>query len=115
MRLYEVICFHMWRFSREIRRERRYIHLQQDKDAILIGKLASFTIGNNVHVALDNVGPDRSQSPSRNTLFWNHLQEHEGEWMWEGVKEEYQDIFWLVLGIKNKTVVCVTDESYNRK
>ena len=35
--------------------------------------------------------------------------------MWDRIKDEEQDLQWLVSGLENGTIVCVTDGSYDRK
>ena len=50
--------------------------------------------------------------------FWTTLGKWGGEWMWEGIETEqptYNNLAWLVEGMKAKTLLWVTDGSYNRK
>jgi hypothetical protein len=48
---------------------------------------------------------------------WQFLASWGGEWMWEGINENQtskHDLTWLVDVMKNKTLILVTDGSYDK-
>ena len=48
--------------------------------------------------------------------FWEYLTRQGGNWMWEGLvdKHRYDDLTWLVEGLKRGTIEFCTDASYHR-
>ena len=61
------------------------------------------------------VGPSLASSPSQPDDFWAFLCSWGGDWMWEHIEDEGQDIQWMVDALKNGTAVLVTDGSFDRK
>ena len=64
---------------------------------------------------LKNTGPDMYyEDLPPFTTFKDHLLSFGGLWMW---KDHYvhDDIDWIVTGMEQGTLICVTDGSYNRK
>ena len=62
-------------------------------------------------------GPDLSQGPQQPADFWEFLASWGGEWMWEGIEDNQitkHDLTWAVEGMKNKTLIWVTDGSYDK-
>jgi hypothetical protein len=65
-------------------------------------------------VLLQNSGPEMAADSSSTGTFWEYLRSWGGDWMWDGIQDEQQDISWLVEGLKSGTLICVTDGSYDR-
>ena len=47
--------------------------------------------------------------------FWEFLRSWGGEWIWENVEDECQDLRWLADALVNGTAVLVTAGSFNKK
>ena len=49
------------------------------------------------------------------TSFVEYLKSWGGEWMWEDLRMCKSSLKWVVEGLKEGTLVCVTDGSYFKK
>jgi hypothetical protein len=64
-----------------------------------------------------SVGPPLAKESDTRTEFWELLYSWGGAWMWEviEVKGTPADISWILDGLKNGSLIWVTDRSYDRK
>ncbi len=65
-----------------------------------------------------SMGPPLAKESNARTEFLEFLYSWGGAWMWEvikPVKGTLADISWIVDGLKNESLIWVTDRSYNRK
>ena len=62
---------------------------------------------------LVSTGPEMKEGIDRQEGFWDYIRSHGGEWMWEHIKNAHQDLAWLTTGLRDGTVVAVTDGSYD--
>jgi hypothetical protein len=63
-------------------------------------------------------GPPLLLISSDPTLFWDFIAKWGGNWMWEGIDATQQtktDTTWIAMGMKGRTLIWMTDMSYNRK
>ena len=63
-------------------------------------------------------GPALAKSVNKRLDFWEVLYSWGGQWMWEGIEAGQglpYDMSWVAEGMKNHTLIWVTDGSYNRK
>ncbi len=63
-------------------------------------------------------GPVLAKSLNGRQDFWEFLYSWGGQWMWEGIEASKglpYDMSWVAEGMKNNTLLCVTDGSYDRK
>jgi hypothetical protein len=63
-------------------------------------------------------GPALAKVPEETTNFWRFLYNWGGTWMWEGIDEDKttkENVTWIAEGMRNNTLIWVTDGSYNRK
>jgi hypothetical protein len=63
-------------------------------------------------------GPALANVSKEITSFWEFLYSWGGTWKWEGIDEDQatkEDVTWIVEGVKNNTLIWVTDGSYDRK
>jgi len=59
-------------------------------------------------------GPSLAVGPTQPSDFLSFLQQWGGEWMWENVHNEGQNLAWVVDAMTNGTAIWVTDGSYHR-
>jgi len=62
-----------------------------------------------------NEGPELATSLNQPADFWEFLYSWGGEWMWEGLDGDKTEMTWLTEGMKQGSLIWVTDGSYNRK
>ena len=60
-------------------------------------------------------GPPLATGPSQPADLWTYLRTLGGEWMWDGIVDEQQDLQWLIDGVQNNTIIGVTNGLYDRK
>ena len=71
----------------------------------------SVTIETEQYILRHDTGDALAVAPSQPDDFWTFLRSWGGEWMWESVEDENQDLTWLVEALKNNTALLVTDGS----
>ena len=80
-----------------------------------MGQPVSIAFVDSTSVRYLGFGPSLESGPSQPSDFWDYLRSLGGEWMWDGVEEEGQDLQWLVDGLKGGTIIAVTDGSCDRQ
>jgi len=68
-------------------------------------------------VTKQNNRSDLAVGPSKPSDFWEFLHSWGGKWMWEGIDNSQStkhDMTWAVDGMKNHTLIWVTDGSYDK-
>ena len=96
------------------RGEQIYSLVRYDKGGEVSGQPCTVVELNTESVLLQCSGPELARDSSTTTTFWDYLRSWGGDWMWDGIQDEHQDISWLVEGLRNGTLICVTDGSYDR-
>ena len=64
---------------------------------------------------VDCQGPPLATGPSKPSDFWAFLRSWGGEWMWDSITGDKDDLGWIVQGMKSDLLIWVTDGSYDRK
>ena len=100
---------------RRTRGEQCYEFLRSEAGASADGRPASISRLSSTLVRYLGFGPPLASGPSRPEDFWEYLRSWGGQWMWDGMEDEEQDLQWLVSGLVSGTIVCVTDGWYDRK
>ena len=100
---------------RRTRGEQAYCLTYTQANTVPQGNPVSVQLGDEGIIIRGVFGPPLAVSPSQPDDFWLFLRSWGGEWMWDGVVDETQDLRWLIDGITNGTVIGVTDGSYDRK
>ena len=78
------------------------------------GAPASITAVNNTVCMLDTGPPLYSPSPAAPMTFWEFIRSQGGEWMWDYIEGEHDDMSWIATALHDESAVMVTDGSYNR-
>jgi hypothetical protein len=112
---YGVDFYHKADSRSRTRSEQTYIRIRSDPSATPSGNPASVTSINETSIRYLGFGPPFAVSAQQPDDFWQYLFTWGGEWMWDGVEDPQQDLQWLVDGLKNGTLLCVTDGSYHKK
>jgi hypothetical protein len=63
-------------------------------------------------------GPPLPTISSDPTLFWDFIAKWGRNWIWEGIDTTQQtkmDTTWIAMGMKQGTLIWMTDRSYDRK
>ena len=69
------------------------------------------------HVRIEIVNA-LAKVPKETTNFWKFLYNWGGTWMWEGIDKDQttkDNVTWIAEGMRNNTLIWVTDGSYDRK
>ena len=94
---------------RRTRSKARYTKVRTGTAEEFKGNTATVIVEREGEVLLVNSGPEMAKGIDRQEGFWNYVRLHEGEWMWENIENETQDLTWLAAGLKDETMVAVTD------
>jgi len=97
------------------RDEQVFLRLRLESGAVAAGSPVSVSPIDSTSVRYLGFGSPLALGPSQPSDFWEYLRSLGGEWMWDGVEEEDQDLQWLVDGLKSGTIIAVTDSSYDRQ
>ena len=107
--------YHLLRSRTRTRGEQIYVKLRTEIGHKPCGSPATVTFLDETSVRLLDYGPPLASGPSQPADFWTYLRTLGGEWMWDGIVDEQQDLQWLIEGVKSNTIIGVTDGSYDRK
>ncbi len=100
---------------------RKTYHVMQEEHlspSIIQGVPTSVTSFSAQQVIKLSEGPALAKAVEETPDFWELLYSWGGMWMWEGMeagKDSPDDISWIADGLKNSSLIWVTDGSYNRK
>ena len=87
-----------------------YVRTRTEKKGTPVGVPATVSFVDANTIKFLGHGPPFTTGPSQPTDFWAYLRSLGGEWMWDGIVDEQQDLQWLVDAVKNNTIIGVTDE-----
>jgi hypothetical protein len=96
-------------------------HLEQEepyRPPVILGLLTSVLGLSDQQVVKLSKGPVLANVPKETTNFWEFLYTWGGTWMREGIDEDQatkEDVTWIAEGMRNNTLIWVTDGSYDRK
>jgi hypothetical protein len=100
---------------------RKTYHVMQEEHlspSIIQGVPTSVTSFSAQQVIKLSEGPALVKAVEETLDFWELLYSWGGTWMWEGMeagKDSPDDISWIADGLKNSSLIWVTDGSYDRE
>ena len=106
--------YHLLQGRTRTRGEQLYVRTRTEKDKSPEGVPATVSFIDANTINLLGHGPPLTTGPSQPADFWEYLRLLGGEWMWDGIVNEKQDLQWLVKAVKKNTIIGVTDGSYDR-
>ena len=107
--------YHLSATATRTRGGQRYERIQTGPVGPPAGVPVSVTVETTRYIIRHEVGGELATSPTQPDNFWAFLRSWGGEWMWNSIEDENQDLTWLVDALRNNTALLVTDGSYDRK